>query len=120
MFNTVIRQQASRVSAALKRSYAAAASTKGEYIFRSLYPDVPIPNMSITDFVTEHAEKYGDKPCIINGLTGKELKYSELKPAIGSAADQLKSKGFQKGDCFALISPNVPEVKSTQVVLKPV
>jgi acyl-CoA synthetase (AMP-forming)/AMP-acid ligase II len=78
-------------------------------IFRGPYPDVSIPETAITPFVLERAATLGDKPALIDGLTGRVITYAQLVTSISRVAASLHARGFRKGDVFAIISPNIPE-----------
>lgn len=78
-------------------------------IFKSFYPDVAIPEIPLTTFVLEHAGELGDKPALIDGPSGRTITYAQLPDLIARVAAGLADRGFQKGDCLAMYSPNVPE-----------
>jgi acyl-CoA synthetase (AMP-forming)/AMP-acid ligase II len=78
-------------------------------IFRSTYPDVDIPDISLPAFVLKGAAALGNKPALIDGATGRALSYAELATAVRQAAANLARRGFRKGDVFAIYSPNVLE-----------
>jgi acyl-CoA synthetase (AMP-forming)/AMP-acid ligase II len=78
-------------------------------IFRSPYPDVSIPEVSLTDFVFQRAEQMADRAAIIDGTTGRAISYGELIRAIRRAAAGLAARGLKKGEVMAIFSPNVPE-----------
>lgn len=78
-------------------------------IFRSPYPDVLIPEISLTQAVLRKASLLADKPALIDGLTNRVLSYRDLGESIRRAAAGLAARGFQKGDVFAIFSPNVIE-----------
>jgi acyl-CoA synthetase (AMP-forming)/AMP-acid ligase II len=78
-------------------------------IFRSPFPDVTIPEVAITPFVFDKANEHGNKPALIDGPTGRSITYTELAESIGRVAASLASRGFRKGDVFAILSPNLPE-----------
>ncbi len=86
-----------------------AVGKRGGRIFRGPYPDVEIPDISLTRFVFERAGELGDKPAFVDGPTGRTLTYSGLSDAVRRAAAGLASRGFQKGDVFAVYAPNLPE-----------
>ena len=77
--------------------------------FKSAWPDVRIPDVSITEYLLRHAERLRDKPAIIDGLSGRTLTYGALGDSIRRAATGLARRGFSKGDVFAIYSPNLPE-----------
>jgi acyl-CoA synthetase (AMP-forming)/AMP-acid ligase II len=78
-------------------------------IFHSPYPDVTIPEIAFTPFVFEKAAQLGDKPALIDGPTGRTLTYKQVWGAVQMAAAGLASRGFKKGEVFAIILPNLPE-----------
>ena len=78
-------------------------------IYRSPYPDVDIPNVTLQDFLFERAVKYTDKAALIDGPTGRTVTYGQLVGAVRRTAAGLAARGFGKGDVFAIYSPNVPE-----------
>ncbi|MEZ4660936.1 MAG: AMP-binding protein [Caldilineaceae bacterium] len=78
-------------------------------IFRSPYPDVQIPALSVTDYVLQNAAQFGAKPALIDGPSGRTLTYAQLAGAIRLVAASLAKRGFGKGDVLAIYSPNLPE-----------
>jgi acyl-CoA synthetase (AMP-forming)/AMP-acid ligase II len=78
-------------------------------IFTSPYPDIEIPDVTLTDFVFEHSADYGDKPALIDGPTGRSYSHAQTAEAIGSAAGILARRGIERGDVVALYAPNSPE-----------
>lgn len=78
-------------------------------IHRSPYPDVEIPDVSLTEYVLQHAARYGDKPALIDGPTGRTITYAQLAESVRRVATGLAARGFKKGDVFAILSPNLPE-----------
>ena len=77
--------------------------------FRSLYPDVSIPETSLSRFVLDGAAARGDKPALIDGPTGRTITYAQLPVLISRVAAGLAARGFKKGERFAIYSPNLPE-----------
>ncbi|MDX6382895.1 MAG: hypothetical protein QOK48_468 [Blastocatellia bacterium] len=78
-------------------------------IFRGPYPDVSIPEVSITDFIFETTQKFPDKPALIDGPTGRTLTYGQFEDAVRRTAASLAQRGFDKGDVFGIFSTNCPE-----------
>src|SRR5712692_5066477 len=78
-------------------------------IFRGPYPDVTIPEVSLTDFVFQSASGIKDKPALIEGLSGRTWTYAQLADAVRRTAASLAKKGFRKGDVFGIFSTNCPE-----------
>jgi acyl-CoA synthetase (AMP-forming)/AMP-acid ligase II len=78
-------------------------------IIRSTAPDVPIPDVSLTEYVLRHAERLGGKPALLDGPSGRVLTYAELAAGVRRAAAGLGQRGFGKGDVLAIYAPNIPE-----------
>jgi acyl-CoA synthetase (AMP-forming)/AMP-acid ligase II len=78
-------------------------------IFRSPYPDIDLPSTPLTPFVLARARERGDKPALIDAVTGRVLTYRQLDEAVRRVAAGLAARGFGKGDVFAIYSPNTPE-----------
>ena len=78
-------------------------------IHRSPFPDVAIPEMPLPAYVFRGMDRWADKPALIDGPSGRTLTFKELKGAAMRVAAGLHARGFQKGDVFAVFSPNLPE-----------
>ncbi|MGH2819050.1 MAG: 4-coumarate--CoA ligase family protein [Actinomycetota bacterium] len=77
--------------------------------FRSPYPDVSIPEVTLPSFVLEGAVERGDKPALVDGPSGRTITYVQLAGGVTRVAAGLSERGFSKGDVFAIFSPNLPE-----------
>ena len=82
---------------------------RAQRIIRSSFPDVAIPEVSITEYVLGDAARRGDKPAIIDGATGRTLSYAQLVDSRPPRAAGLAAHGMHKGDVLGIFSPNVPE-----------
>ncbi len=78
-------------------------------IFRGPYPDVTIPEVSLTDFIFRSASGIPDKPALIDGPSGRTWTYAQLEDGGRRTAASLAKKGFKKGDVFGIFSTNCPE-----------
>ncbi|HEX8459697.1 MAG TPA: AMP-binding protein [Pyrinomonadaceae bacterium] len=78
-------------------------------IFRSPYPDIEIPDVPLTQFVLARARMRGDKPALIDAVTGRAITYRQLDEAVRRVAARLAARGLAKGDVFAIYSPNTLE-----------
>jgi acyl-CoA synthetase (AMP-forming)/AMP-acid ligase II len=78
-------------------------------ILRSPYPDVSIPDQTLTAFVLEHAAERADKPALIDGPSGRTLTYAGLADGVRRMAGGLARHGVNQGDVVALFAPNMPE-----------
>ena len=63
----------------------------------------------MTQLVLRRAEELADKPALIDGATNRVLTYGELRDSVRRVAAGLAARGFQKGDVFAIFSPNLLE-----------
>ncbi|TQF68581.1 4-coumarate--CoA ligase family protein [Rhodococcus spelaei] len=78
--------------------------------FKSPYPDVEIPNLSVYDFLFGSiAEADLDRIALIDGATGEETDYRTLVAKINAVAGALAARGLEVGDVVGLHSPNSPE-----------
>ncbi len=78
-------------------------------IFRSPYPDVPVPDVPLHRFVLARAAELGDKPALIDGPSGRMVTYAQLGAGVDRVAAGLAARGFGKGDVLGLFAPNCPE-----------
>jgi acyl-CoA synthetase (AMP-forming)/AMP-acid ligase II len=78
-------------------------------LFRSPFPDIEIPEVSLTEFLFGNLGSLAGKPALVDGPTGRTLTYGQIAGAIRLVASSLARRGFKKGDVFAIYSPNVPE-----------
>src|SRR6187402_1843905 len=78
-------------------------------VIRSPYPDVQIPDTPLVPFVFQRAAEWGDKPAIIDGVSGRGYTYAQLLSSIRHVAAGLAARGVRKGDVVGLVSPNTPD-----------
>lgn len=78
-------------------------------VIRSPYPDVEIPNVTLTDFVLGRARERGEKPAITCGVTGRSYTYRQLADVVPRAAAGFHARGIRKGSVVGIVSPNCPE-----------
>lgn len=75
-------------------------------MFHSEFPDVPVIDLPIHQAVLGEAARYGDRPALIDGVTGESVSYARLAAAVGRVAAGLAGAGVRQGDVVALFSPN--------------
>jgi acyl-CoA synthetase (AMP-forming)/AMP-acid ligase II len=78
-------------------------------IFRSPFPDISVPDSTLTKLVFRQAERFARKPALIEGQTGRVVTYEDLRGLVGRAAAGFAGRGLTKGDVVALLSQNLPE-----------
>jgi len=72
-------------------------------------PAIDDPAVPVPEFLFEGASRFGDKPALVDGPTGRTLSYRQLADGVERVAAGLAARGFGKGDVLALSSPNLPE-----------
>ncbi len=77
--------------------------------YRSPYPDIQVPDVSLSEQVFNHARTRPDAVAMADGLTGRTITYRALLEQIRQTAAGLSARGVRKGDVVSLWSPNVPE-----------
>src|SRR5215207_3006801 len=78
-------------------------------VHRSPFPDVQVPQVSLTEYVLGGAAERGDKPALIDGASGAAMTYGELAQRVRAAAAGLAAEGIGKGDAVGLLGPNGPQ-----------
>jgi acyl-CoA synthetase (AMP-forming)/AMP-acid ligase II len=75
-------------------------------VFRSPYPDVEVPPVSLTEYVLGAAAGRGDKPALVDGASGAVTTYAELAERVSAVAAGLAADGIGPGDAVGLLAPN--------------
>jgi acyl-CoA synthetase (AMP-forming)/AMP-acid ligase II len=75
-------------------------------IFRSPWPDISIPDISLTSYVFEGIESRASRTALIDGVTDRAVTYGELYRDVRRCARGLWDRGFRKGDVLAVYMPN--------------
>ena len=78
-------------------------------IYRSPYPDVPVPSSSLSELVLGRARERGSHPALIDGASGAVTTYAELADAVDHLAAGLHGLGFRRGEVAAICAPNSVE-----------
>ena len=77
--------------------------------FKSPFPDVEIPNLSVYDFLFGNTDPADlDKTAFVEGSSGAVTTYASLIAQINGVAGALAARGLSVGDVVGLHSPNVP------------
>ncbi len=75
-------------------------------IFRSPWPDIALPQLSVGEAVLCAARQYGEKTAIVEGETGQALSYPQLVQGAERVAAGLAEAGLRPGQAIALALPN--------------
>src|SRR5918995_913345 len=67
-------------------------------VLRSPYPDVPVPDVSLSEYVLGGAVARGDKPALIDGASGAITTYAEFADQVARTASGLAAEGIGGGD----------------------
>src|SRR5215471_8250375 len=78
-------------------------------IFRGPYPDVTIPEVSLTDFIFASTAQFKNNTALVESAGGRSLTYEEFESAVRRVAASLARRGLRKGDVFAIFSTNCLE-----------
>ncbi|CAK7336170.1 unnamed protein product [Dovyalis caffra] len=84
-------------------------SAQEEHIFQSRHEAVPVPDLTLPDFVLQDAELYADKVAFVDTVTGKSYTYAEVVRDTRRFAKALRSLGLRKGHVVVVALPNVAE-----------
>ena len=72
-------------------------------------PAPEIPDVDLATFTLARAEDLGDKPALVEGLSGRAIGFAELKRLVEALAGALAARGIGRGDVVAIYMPNLPE-----------
>jgi len=78
-------------------------------VISSPFPDMSSPEQSLVTFVLADAWERGDKPAIVDGLTGRTLSYRQLATEVRRVRSGLRLRGVRHGDVLAMCCPNSPD-----------
>lgn len=75
-------------------------------IVRSPFPDITIPDATVTQYVQRRWHEYLHRPAFVDGGTGAVVTYGALRDRIARVAGGLVTDGFSPGDVVAILAPN--------------
>ena len=78
-------------------------------IFRSPWPDIEIPDQSLSDFVFANSVRLAGEIAFIDGSSGRTMTHGQIHEGARRVASALVRRGLRKGDVFAILLPNGPE-----------
>ncbi len=77
-------------------------------VFRSPYPDVELPDVSLHELLFADLGDRADRVALVDGSSGASLTYAQLAGAVDRLAAALAERGIGKGDVVGILSPNTP------------
>ncbi len=75
-------------------------------IITSEFAPVEVLDVPIHDAVLGRAQEYGDRPALVDGVSGREISYAQLDAMSRRVAAGFAELGIRHGDTIALYSPN--------------
>ena len=78
-------------------------------MYLSPYPPLDIPATPLAEFVLAGAAARGQRPALIDAVTGRSISYAALPERVDRAAAGLAALGVAKGDVCAIFAANAPE-----------
>ena len=75
-----------------------------------------IPSADLVSFTFARAHEWGERPALIDGLTGASVSYTQLQNDIRRVAAGLAAHGFARGDTLAIFMPNGVEYPSIELI----
>ncbi|SEW26928.1 4-coumarate--CoA ligase [Cognatiyoonia koreensis] len=79
------------------------------HVFNSIYPDVPLRDVTMTEQVFESLRKRPDDIVLTDGPSGKSMTAAAFIDQVQRLAGGLAQQGFGKGDVLAILAPNMPD-----------
>jgi acyl-CoA synthetase (AMP-forming)/AMP-acid ligase II len=76
---------------------------------RSPHPQVDIPDVTLTEYVLGGAAARGDRPAIVDAVSGAMLTYAQVAEDVERCAAGLVARGLAPGEVVGIFAPNVPE-----------
>lgn len=78
-------------------------------LFASPFPDIDIPDLSVTEQLFAGLARMPDRVMLIDGPSGRGITGAQLMQDIRCLAGGLAARGFGPGQVLALMAPNMPE-----------
>lgn len=75
-------------------------------VFTSPYPDVDIPEVSISEYLFAEVASRADRAALIDGTSGQEITYGQLAHLTDRVAAALAERGIGRDDVVAIFAPN--------------
>ncbi len=76
--------------------------------FRSPFPDVEIPEVSVPELVLAAARERADQVALVDAMSGQSLTYGQFADMVERVAGALARRGIGRGDVVGVFAPNTP------------
>jgi len=77
-------------------------------MWTSPYAPVEVGGTTLHRMVLAAADRFGDRPALVDGPSGATVSYRLLAERVQEVATWLAATGFRPGDVLALWAPNLP------------
>uniref|UniRef100_A0A0C9RII4 4-coumarate--CoA ligase n=1 Tax=Wollemia nobilis TaxID=56998 RepID=A0A0C9RII4_9CONI len=89
---------------------SATVNGNSEYLFRSKLPDIEISDhLPLHSYCFERVAEFAERPCLIDGATGKIFSYGEVELISRKSAAGLAKMGVKQGEVVMLMLQNCVE-----------
>jgi acyl-CoA synthetase (AMP-forming)/AMP-acid ligase II len=78
-------------------------------MWTSPYAPVEVGGTTLHRMVLAAADRFGDRPALVDGPSGTTVSYRLLTERVQGVAAGLAATGFRPGDVLALWAPNLPQ-----------
>lgn len=78
-------------------------------IFQSPFPDITIPDISVTEWVFERLASHKDKVLLADSASSRTITADQAVEQVRALAGGLVARGLQKGQVVAIMAPNLPD-----------
>ena len=76
---------------------------------RSPHPDVQVPSVTLTEYVLGGAAARGERPALVDAVSGAIVTYARLAEDVDRCAAGLAARGLAPGEVVGIFAPNLPE-----------
>lgn len=74
-------------------------------IHSSRYEFTP-SSLKMHELIFSRASQFGDQTALVDGPTGRSIRYDEMEPRVRAVASSLASRGVSDASTVAILSPN--------------
>ena len=75
-------------------------------VVRSPFPDVPLLDCNLCDFVLNHTKKEGGQIAMVHGVTGEEVTFDRVRENTAKLSSGLVRMGLRRNDVLSIVSAN--------------